>query len=63
MHSVSVVEGLDVVEDRQPGLLSGVEVEVVEPFGLEGVEEAFRLGIILTIPLPAHTTLNAGGFQ
>jgi hypothetical protein len=48
VESVRVVEGLDVVEDREPGFVAGVEVEVVEPLGLEGVEEALSDGVVDT---------------
>jgi hypothetical protein len=63
MAPLPIVKHFDVVKDLSPSFLSGVKMLSMNQFHLEGVEEAFRLGIILTIPLPAHTALNAGGFQ
>ena len=63
MAPLPIVKHFDVVQDLPPSFLSGVVMPSMNQFHLEGVEEAFRLGIILTIPLPAHTALNAGGFQ
>ena len=63
MAPLPIVKHFDVVKDFSPSFLSGVKMPSMNQFHLEGVEEAFRLGIILTIPLPAHTALNALGFQ
>ena len=40
VHSVAIVEGLDVLEDARSGLVSGPVVLVVDELGLERVEEA-----------------------
>ena len=53
MEPFRVVEGFDVVEDCEPCFLSSVEVEVVEPLGLYGVEEALGDGVVDTAPRAA----------
>ena len=65
MAPVPIVKHFDVVKDLSPtpSFLSGLKMPSMNQFHLEGLEEAFRIGIIQTIPLPAHTVLNVGGFQ
>src|SRR5436189_5394118 len=54
MESRPVVETLDVLEHEAARLGARVEGEVVEPLGLEGVEEAFGRRVVQTIAGPAH---------
>jgi len=54
VQAVAVVEGFDVIEDRQPSLLSGEEVEGVELLGLQRVEEALGRGVVGTTTGTAH---------
>ena len=45
MQPGTIVEALDVVEDVAAGLGARIEREVVEPLGLDRVEEAFGKGM------------------
>ncbi|MEY4193953.1 MAG: hypothetical protein RLZZ226_321 [Pseudomonadota bacterium] len=38
------------------GLFSRLELSMVDVFGLERMKEAFRRGVVPTIPLAAHAT-------
>src|SRR4051794_40310205 len=46
MAALAIVEGLDVLEDRGPGLLPGGPALAVEQLGLEGGEEALGDGVV-----------------
>jgi hypothetical protein len=63
MAPLPIVKHFDVFKNFSLSFLSGVIMPSMDQFHLEGVEEAFGHGIILTISLPAHTALNTGGFQ
>ena len=59
MHALRIVEALDVVEDRKASLLSGREVEVVDPLGLESVEEALGDRVVFAVSWTAHAADDA----
>jgi hypothetical protein len=59
VHARWVVEALDVVEDRKPGLLAGGEVEVVDPLGLERMKKALSHGVVLEVAGTAHAANHA----
>src|SRR6058998_1169603 len=54
MEPRAVVEALDVLEHAAARLRPGIEGEVIEPLGLQGMEEALRRCIVETIAGPAH---------
>lgn len=54
MKPLSIVADLDVVEQSSLGLGSGLEVRIVDQFGLERAEEALHWGIIDVIATAAH---------
>src|SRR5206468_8789397 len=54
MQPRPVVETLDVLEHEAVRLGTRVDREVVEPLGLEGMEEALRRRVVQTIPGSAH---------
>src|SRR5438105_9840223 len=54
MEPRAVVEALDVLEHAAARLRTGIEGEVIEPLGLQGMEEALRRCIVETIAGPAH---------
>ena len=56
MIADAIVEDLDVFQDIQPGLIAGGVGLVKYQFSFEGAEETFDWGIVITIPLAAHTT-------
>ena len=49
-----VVEDLQVLEDRRPGLLAGAEADLVDVFDLERGEEALHGRVVEAVPAPAH---------
>src|SRR5213080_4018135 len=54
MEPRAVVEALDVLEHAAARLRPGIEGEVIEQLGLQGMEEALRRCIVETIAGPAH---------
>ena len=63
VHSRSIVEAFDVVEDLQPGLFSSFEVTVIERFGLDRTEEALGDRVVAALPWTAHTATHAVAFE
>ena len=59
MATLRVVETLDVLEDRQSRFPSRFVVCVVDPLGLERVEEAFRHGVVEAVSRPAHAAADS----
>src|SRR6266404_5618480 len=59
VQSGPVIEALDVVEDGKPRLRARPEAVVIEPFGLEGVEEALDDGVVEAIAGAAHAANHA----
>src|SRR5260370_18365596 len=56
----AVVEALDPVEEREPGLVAGAEGVPVEQFGLDGGEEALGDGVVEGVAAAAHARQDAG---
>src|SRR5512145_1471475 len=54
MHPAPVIEALNVVEDGASRLRPGVKRDVVEPFGLEQVEEALDRRVVVAVARAAH---------
>jgi hypothetical protein len=63
MAPLPVVKNFNVVKDIPSSFLTRVVVPAMNKLHLEGVEKALGHSVIPTIPLPAHTALNVGGFQ
>src|SRR4051794_38354210 len=59
MQPAPVIEALDVIEDHAACLRAGVQGEVVEPFGLEQMEEALDRRIVVAIARAAHAADDA----
>src|ERR1043165_3848939 len=59
MQSPAIVEDLDVVEDRQLGLVPGGEAAVVDQFGLELAPEALLHGVVIAVAASAHAGRDA----
>jgi len=55
VESPRVVEGLDVVEDRRPGLDPGGPRVVMDQLVLQSAEEALDHRVVVTPALPTHT--------
>jgi hypothetical protein len=55
MQALPIVEHLDELKHRRPGLLAGPEVLVMDQFVLERTEEAFDHGVVIAVALPTHT--------
>lgn len=58
MHSRSVVEGFDVIEDRESGFFSNLKVQVVERLGLDRSEEALCDRVVSTLSWAAHAATH-----
>lgn len=54
MDTLPIVVALDVGEQVAPGLIPGRPSSLVDEFDLEGVEEAFHRGVVVTAARPAH---------
>ena len=60
MEAPSVVEGLEVIEERSGGGTFGVEGEAIaEDFRLEGSKGAFRKSVVITIAFGTHALAQA----
>src|SRR5262245_32081999 len=59
MQSGAVVEALDVIEDVTASLRSRLESEVVEPFGLDRMEETLRESIVQAVAGATHAAADA----
>src|SRR5580765_192777 len=59
MQAVAVIEALDVLEDRGPRLGARVKREVIEPLGLDRVEETLDRGVVVTVAGTAHAADDA----
>ena len=64
MRALSVIEGLNVIEDGRASLLAGDEPGAINQFELQSAPEAFHDGIIVAIAFTAHrgdqTSLGQG---
>ena len=61
MSAATVIEGLEVVEDRAGGGLMGREgLTVRQDVGFEGGEDAFGEGVVVAVTLGAHALTQAG---
>ena len=54
MPPYRVVEALDVFKDREPCFSSCLVMRVIDPFGLERVEETLCHRVVETVPGSAH---------
>ena len=54
MNTFAVVEQFDVIEDRRPGLVTGVKVAVMNEFILQGREETLSHRVVLWHFAPIH---------
>ena len=54
MSSAWVIEAVDVLEQRGFGLLSGLPCLAPDEFSLDGFEEGFYSGVIITISFATH---------
>jgi len=63
MQPGTVVESLDVIEYERSRLGARIEREVVEPLGLERVEEALGQGVVETVPRAAHAADHAAAIE
>src|SRR4051812_44200868 len=59
VQTLPVVEDLDVLEHRRPGLRTGAEMDVVDVLLLERGEEALHRRVVETVAAPAHRLLDA----
>ena len=59
MEPRAVIKPFDVVEDVELRLRTRAEAVVVEPLGLECVEEALDDSVVETVPRPAHAAEHA----
>ena len=59
----TVVERLDVLEDRRPGLLPGPEERPIGELGLQRLEERLGAGVVVAVALAAHALANAAELQ
>ena len=50
-----VIEGFDVIEDGQLGLVVSLELLAMERFGFEGAPERFHVGVVVTVAFATHT--------
>ena len=60
MAAARVVEGLEEVEDRHPGVGVGAEGCSVKELGLKGGKETLAHGIVVAISYRSHGGTNAG---
>ena len=58
-----VVEDLDGLENRRPGLPVRGEVGLVDPLHLQAAEDALRHGVVPAVALATHAALDASGLQ
>ena len=63
MPTPTVVEDLDVLEDRRPRFGACIEVTAMHEFLLERSEEALDHGIVPTIALAAHAARDPQGIE
>ena len=54
VQATGIVEALDVLEQIAPGLVAGSVDPVVDPLGLQRVEEALHRGVVPAVALAAH---------
>src|SRR3954463_6098079 len=59
VQALPVVEDLDILEHRRPGLRTGAEMDVVDVILLERGEEALHRRVIQAVAAPAHRLLDA----
>ena len=59
MASLSIVEDLDVFEERRSGLSACGEPGSVHKFGFERAEEALHGCVVQAIAFPAHGSCDA----
>src|SRR4051812_12112447 len=59
VQALPVVEDLDVLEHRCPGLRTGAEMDVMDVLLLERGEEALHRRVVETVALAAHRLLDA----
>ena len=59
----AVVEGFDIVQDRQPCLMPCGEAAAADESGLERAPEAFQVGVVLPVGAAAHARGDAVQFQ
>ena len=58
MLASRVVEVVDVFEEGDLDLATGLPVAAPDEFGLQRLEEAFDGGIVITVAPPAHRNLE-----
>ena len=63
MASLAIVKNFDIFKDFGPSLLTGVLVPAMDEFHFQSVEKTFGHRVIPAISLPAHTALDARGFE
>jgi len=54
MQATGIVEDFDILEEVSARLAAGAINPMVNPLGLEAVEEAFHWRVVQTIALTAH---------
>jgi len=59
MQSIGIVKGLDVFEHVAPRLVPGAVPPVMDELVLQAAEEALHASVVIAIPFPRHTRLNA----
>src|SRR3954464_3968572 len=63
VQALPVVEDLDILEHRRPGLRPGAEMDVVDVLLLQRGEEALHRRVVETVALAAHRLLDAVPLQ
>src|SRR5207245_6521410 len=63
VNAFPVIEQLDVIEDRHPGVLACGKVAVVDEFVLEAGEEALRHRVVIRTLPATHAGSDASGTQ
>ena len=63
MNADGIVEGFDVFEHAEAGVLEIGELLLVGPFVFEGPEEAFGDGVVVAASGAAHGAVDAQGAQ
>src|SRR5215217_7727729 len=58
-----VIEDLDVVEHRCPGLCAGAKMDLMDVLDFERGEEALHRRVVQTVPAPAHGLNDAVSLQ